>query len=271
MPWQQIRFTSAMPNQNRIDLSRQLSNQQLTFLIGPSDWQDDSKPHNKSNQKDSNNFLNKKTNEGFSNQRQDSVKQGCNTILPCHLTSKVDTNQGQVGDAKNKSLYFGINPSVPVTSSRNCSYPPLHVAPLGLKMVSPYDSPSHSPTQNPASSSTCSSLSPASTNSVTSNSDDQISKVLSPQFYQQQQDNALISSSSMNTNQHHYHSEASRGLHYTKEKTKENIASFMSHNRHSKSNMDNGKGCLETYRAENHPPPPYSAHQLAYIISLCKP
>ncbi len=264
MPWQQIRFTTAMPNQNRIDLSRQLSNQQLTFLIGPSDWQDDSKPHNKSNQKDSNNFLNKKTNEGFSNQRQDSVKQGCNTILPCNLTSKVDTNQGQVGDAKNKSLYFGMNPSVPVTSSRNCSYPPLHVAPLGLKMVSPYDSPSHSPTQNPASSSTCSSLSPASTNSVASNSDDsQISKVLSPQFYQQQQDNALISSSSMNTNQHHYHSEASRGLHYTKEKTKENIASFMSHNRHSKSNMDNGKGCLDTYRAENHPPPPYSAHQLA--------
>ncbi|XP_016380469.1 zinc finger protein 469-like [Sinocyclocheilus rhinocerous] len=264
MPWQQIRFTTAMPNQNRIDLSRQLSNQQLTFLIGPSDWQDDSKPHKNSNQKDSNNFLNKKTNEGFSNQRQDSVKQGCNTIPPCHFTNKVDTNQNQVGDAKNKSLYFGINPSVPVTSSRNCSYPPLHVVPLGLKMVSPYDSPSHSPTQNPASSSTCSSLSPASTNSVTSNSDDsQISKVLSPQFYQQQQDKALISSSSMNTNQHHYHSEASRGLHYKQEKAKENIASFMSHNRHSKSNMDNGKGCLETYRTENHPPPPYSAHQLA--------
>ncbi|XP_042609033.1 zinc finger protein 469-like [Cyprinus carpio] len=264
MPWQQIRFTTAMPSQNRIDLSRQLSNQQLTFLIGPSDWQDDSKPHKNSNQKDSNNFLNKKTNEGFSNQRQDSIKQGCNTIPPCHFTNKVDTNQGQVGDAKNKSLYFGINPSVPVTSSRNCSYPPLHVAPLGLKMVSPYDSPSHSPTQNPTSSSTCPSLSPASTNSVNSNSDDsQISKVLSPQFYQQQQDKALISSSSMNTNQHHYHSEASRGLHYKQEKSKENIASFMSHNRHSKSNMDNGKGCLETYRPENHPPPPYSAHQLA--------
>ncbi|XP_026058797.1 uncharacterized protein LOC113043559 [Carassius auratus] len=268
MPWQQIRFTTAMPSQNRIDLSRQLSNQQLTFLIGPSDWQDDSKPHKNSNQKDSNIFLNKKTNEGFSNQRHDSVKQGCNTIPPCHFTNKVDTNQGQVGDAKNKSLYFGINPSVPVTSSRNCSYPPLHVAPLGLKMVSPYDSPSHSPTQNPASNSTCSSLSPASTNSVTSNSDDsQISKGLSPQFYQQQQEKALISSSSMNTNQHHYHSEASRGLHYKQEKAKENIASFMSHNRHSKSNTDNGKGCLETYRAENHPPPTYSAHQLATSLA----
>ncbi|KAL0154780.1 hypothetical protein M9458_049043, partial [Cirrhinus mrigala] len=264
MPWQQIRFTTAMPNQNRIDLSRQLSNQQLTFVIGSSDWQDDNKSHKNNNQKDSNNFLSKKTTEGFSNQRQDSVKQGCNTIPPCHFTNKVDTNQGQVGDAKNKSLYFGINHSVPVTSSRNCSYPPLHVAPLGLKMVSPYDSPSHSPTQNPASSSTCSSLSPASTNSVNSNSEDsQISKVLSPQFYQQQQDKALIASTNMNTNQHHYLSEASRGLHYKQEKTKENIASFMSHNRHSKSNMDNGKGCLETYRTENHPPPPYSAHQLA--------
>lgn len=263
MPWQQIRFTTAMPNQNRIDLSRQLSNQQLTFLIGPSDWQDESKPHKNSNHKDSNNFLNKKRNESFSNQKQDSVKQGCNTIPPCHFTNKVDTNQLQVGDAKNKSLYFGINHPVPVTS-RNCSYPPLHVAPLGLKMVSPYDSPSHSPTQNPASSSTCSSLSPASTNSVNSNSDDsQISKVLSPQFYQQQQDKILISSNSMNTNQHLYHSEASRGLHYKQERAKENTASFVPHNRHSKSNMDNGKGCLETYRTENHPPPPYSAHQLA--------
>ncbi|XP_067292617.1 zinc finger protein 469 [Pseudorasbora parva] len=261
MPWQQIRFTTAMPNQNRIDLSRQLSNQQLTFLIGPSDWQDDSKQHKNGNHKDSNNCINKKKNEGFSNQKQDSVKQGCNTIPPCHFTNKVDTNQGQVGDAKNKSLYFGINHPVP---SRNCSYHPLHVAPLGLKMVSPYDSPSLSPTQNPASSSTCSSLSPASTNSVNSNSDDsQISKVLSPQFYQQQQDKVLISSNNMNTNQHLYHSEASRGLHYKQDRAKENTASFMPHNRHSKSNMDNEKGCLETYRTENHPPPPYSAHQLA--------
>ncbi|XDV52661.1 hypothetical protein PO909_021363 [Leuciscus waleckii] len=263
MPWQQIRFTTAMPNQNRIDLSRQLSNQQLTFLIGSSDWQDDNKPHKNINHKDSNNFLNKKKNDGFSNQKQDSVKQGCNTIPPNHFTNKVDTNQGQVGDAKNKSLYFGINHPVPVTS-RNCSYHPLHVAPLGLKMVSPYDSPSRSPTQNPASSSTCSSLSPASTNSVNSNSDDsQISKVLSPQFFQQQQDKVLISSNNMNTNQHLYHSEASRDLHYKQERAKENTASFMPHNRHSKSNMDNGKGCLETYRTENHPPPPYSAHQLA--------
>ncbi|KAK7121232.1 hypothetical protein R3I93_022354 [Phoxinus phoxinus] len=263
MPWQQIRFTTAIPNQNRIDLSRQLSNQQLTFLIGPSDWQDNNKPHKNINHKDSNNFLNKNKNDGFSNQNQDSFKQGCNTIPPSHFTNEVDTNQGQVGDAKNKSLYFGINHPVPVTS-RNCSYHPLHVAPLGLKMVSPYDSPSRSPTQNPASSSTCSSLSPASTNSVNSNSDEsQISKVLSPQFFQQQQDKVLISSNNMNTNQHIYHSEASRDLHYKQERAKENTASFMPHNRHSKSNMDNGKGCLETYRTENHPPPPYSAHQLA--------
>lgn len=264
MPWQQIRYTTAMPNQNRVDLTRQLSNQQLTFLTGPSDWQDDSKPNKNSNQKMSNNIINKVTNEGFSHQRQDNVKQGCNTIPPSHFTNKVDTNQSQVGDAKNKSLYFGINHSGPVTSSRNCSYPPLHVAPVGLRMVSPYDSPTHSPTQNPTPSSTCSSLSPASTNSINSNSDDsQISKVLSPQFYQHQQDKALISSNTLNTSQHHYHSEASRGLHYKQERTKDNTLSFTPNTRQSKANMDNAKGCLDTYRTEHHPPPPYSAHQLS--------
>ncbi|XP_068073649.1 zinc finger protein 469 [Danio rerio] len=261
IPWQQIRFTTALPSQNRIDLSRQLSNQQLTFMIGPSDWQEDSKAHN---QKDSNSFLSKKTNEVFSNQRKESGKQGCNTIPPCPFTNKVDMNQGQVGDGKNKSVYFGINHSVPVTPSRNCSYPPLQVGPLGLKMVSPYDSPSHSPSQNPTSSSTCSSLSPASTNSVNSNADDsQMSKGLSPTFYKQQQDKALISSNNMNTHQHHFLSEGSRGLHFKQEKAKENTASFMTHNRLSKPNTDNGKGCLETYRTETHPPPSYSAHQLA--------
>ncbi|XP_051548120.1 zinc finger protein 469-like [Myxocyprinus asiaticus] len=267
LPWQQIHLTTALPNQNRTGHSRQLSNQQLTFLVGPSDWQDDGKQHKNSNQKSSNNFLNKKTNEGFSNQRQDSVSQGCNTIPPCHFTNKVDTNQEQVCDAKNKSLCFGMNQAMPVTSSRNYTYPPLHVAPIGLRMVSPYDSPSQSPTQNPASSSTCSSLSPASTNSVNSNSDDsQISKVLSPQFYHQQQDKALISSNNLittnNTNQHHYHSDTSRGLHYKQDSAKENIISFIPNNRHSKPTMDNGKGCLDPNRTDHHPPPPYSAHQL---------
>ncbi|XP_051975328.1 zinc finger protein 469-like [Xyrauchen texanus] len=263
MPWQQTRFTTALPNHNRIDLSRQLSNQQLSFLVGQSDWQDDSKPHKTSNQKCSNNFLSKKTNEDFSNQRQDSVKQGGNTIPPCHFTNKVDTNQGQVDDAKSKSLYFGMNHSVPVTSSRNCTYPQLHVAPIGLRMVSPYESPSHSPTQNPASSRTCSSLSPASTNSVNSNSDDsQISKVLSPQLYHQQQDKVLISSNNLNTNQHHYHSDTSRGLYYKQDRAKENILHFIPNNRQSKPTMDNGKGCLDTYRTEHHPPPPYSSHPL---------
>ncbi|KAA0724193.1 Zinc finger protein 469 [Triplophysa tibetana] len=264
MPWQQICYTTAMPNQNRIDLTRQLSNQQLTFLTGTSDWQDDSKPNINSNQKSSNNIINKTTNEGFPHQRQDNVKQGCNTIPPSHFTNKVETNQSQVGDAKNKSLYFGINHSGPVTSSRTCSYPPSHVAPVGLRMVSPYDSPTHSPTQNTTPSSTCSSLSPASTNSINSNSEDsQIPKVLSPQFYQQQQDKALISSNILNTSQHHYPSEASRGLHYKQERTKDNILGFIPNNRHSNANMDNAKGCLDTYRTEHPPPPQYSAHQLS--------
>ncbi|XP_017555618.1 zinc finger protein 469 [Pygocentrus nattereri] len=261
MPWQQIHLTSAMPNQNRIELSRQLSNQQLTFLLAPSDWQEDSKSQKSNSQKSSNNFPSKRPSEAFSNLRPDSVKQGCSTIAPCQFTNKMESSQGQVTDVKNKSLYFGINQAIHGSASRNPSYTPLQVPTMGLMMVSPYDSPSHSPIQNPASSSTCSSLSPESTSPVNSGSDDsQNSKVPPPQFYHQHQSKA--SSDNLNSNQHHFHSEVSRTLHYNQDKAKENILSFSANIRHPKPNMESGKVCMDSYGMEHHPPPPYSAHQL---------
>ncbi|XP_072525656.1 uncharacterized protein znf469 [Salminus brasiliensis] len=263
MPWQQIHLTSAMPNQNRIELSRQLSNQQLTFLLTPSDWQEDSKSQKSNSQKSSNNFPNRRPSEAFPNLRQDSVKQGCNTISPCQFTNKVESSQSQVTDAKNKSLYFGLNQTIHGSSSRNPNYSQLQVPNLGPYA---YDSPSHSPIQNPASSSTCSSLSPESTSPANSSSDDsQNSKVPPPQFYHQHQSKA--SSDTLDSNQHHYHSEVPRSLHYNQDRAKENIVSFSSNVRHSKPNMEGGKGCLETYGMEHHPPPPYSAHQLANSLA----
>ncbi|XP_022527861.2 uncharacterized protein LOC103037929 [Astyanax mexicanus] len=263
MPWQQIHLTSAMPNQNRIELSRQLSNQQMTFLLNPSDWQDDSKSQKSNAQKSSNNFPSRRPSEAFSSLRQDSVKQGCSTIPPCQFTNKVESIQGQVTDPKNKSLYFGLNQTISGSSSRNPNYPQLQVPTMGL-MVSPYDSPSHSPIQNPASSSTCSSRSPESTSPANSSSDDSQNalhqKVPPPQFFHQHQGKA--SSDTLNSNQNNYHSEVPRSLHYNQDRAKENIVSFSSNVRHSKPNMDSGKGCIEPYGMEHPPPPPYSAHQL---------
>uniref|UniRef100_A0A8C8I714 C2H2-type domain-containing protein n=1 Tax=Oncorhynchus tshawytscha TaxID=74940 RepID=A0A8C8I714_ONCTS len=66
MPWQQIGLTSAMPNQNRIELSRQLSNQKLTYLVAPSDWQDDTKSHKNGSLKSPSSFLNNRPIPGAS-------------------------------------------------------------------------------------------------------------------------------------------------------------------------------------------------------------
>ena len=266
MPWQQIRLASAVPNQNRIELSRQLSNQKLSFVIAPSEWQDEGKLHKAGPLKSPGTFQNKRPTEGYSNQRQESVKQGCSTGLPpCPYKSKAEASHAQACDAKNKSLYFGMNQSIPGASTRGCNYPPMQVPPMGMMLVSPYESPLPSPIQNPASSSTCSSLSPASTSPVNSSSDDnQISKPVGPPpFYHQQQSKALTSTDHLNSNHHHFHSDASRSLPYPTDRPKEDMMGFMQNNRtHTKSSMESSKGCMDNFGMEHHPPPQYSAHQL---------
>ncbi|KAM9495653.1 uncharacterized protein znf469 [Clarias gariepinus] len=266
MPWQQIRHTAAMPNQNRIEFSRQLSNQ-MAFLIPP-DLKEDSKSQKNNSQKSSNDFPNNRPSEAFLKLRQDSVKQGCNTISPCQFTNKVESSQNQVGDAKNKSLYFAVNHAVHGSTPRTPGYPPLHVPPMELMMVSPYDSPSHSPIQNQMASSTCSSLSPNSTSPASSSSDD--SQKTSPsQFFTHAQNKSSLDN--LSSNQHHYNSDVSRSLRYNQEKAKE---SFSSNIRHVKSSMESGKGCIDSYGMEHRPPPPYSAHQLNLdqldVLLTCK-
>ncbi|XP_041965074.1 zinc finger protein 469 [Alosa sapidissima] len=278
MTWQQIR--SAMPNQNRIELSRQLSNQKLTFVIAPNEWQDEEKLHKAGPLKSPGTFQNKRPSEGYSNQRQESVKQTCSTGLPpCPYKSKAEASHVQACDAKNKSLYFGMSQSIPGASTRACNYSPMQVPPMGMMLVPPYESPlpsptqnpassstcSSSPTQNPASSSTCSSLSPASTSPVNSSSDDsQISKPVGPPpFYHQQQGKALTSTDHLNTNHHHFHADAPRSLPYPTDRPKEDMMGFLQNNRaHPKSSMESSKGCMDNFGMEHHPPPPYSAHQL---------
>ncbi|CDQ69243.1 unnamed protein product [Oncorhynchus mykiss] len=260
MPWQQIRLTSVMPNQNRIELSRQQSNQKLTFMVAPSDWQDDTKSHKNGSLKSPSSFQNNRPSEGLSNPRQESVKQGCSTIP--HF--KVETSHAKVCESKNKPIYFGMNQSVPGASSSTYGYPPLQVPPMGLMMVSPYDSPSPSPIHNPASSSTCSSLSPASTSPVNLSEDSQISKTgHPPPFYHQHQLKAQGPTDHLSTNSHHFHSDASRNLPFAPEREKDDMMNYLQNNEHQKPSMEGNKGYMEGFGVEHHPPPPpYSAHQL---------
>lgn len=260
MPWQQIRPNSAMPNQNRIELSRQASNQKLAYMVAPSDWQDDSKSHKHNSLKNPSSFQNSRTGDGFSNQRQETVKHSSNTVS----NFKVEMSHAQVCESKNKAVYFGLNQSVSA-ASRNYSYPPLQVPPMGLMMVSPYESPLPSPGHNPASGSTCSSLSPASTSPVNISSEDsQVPKSAPPHtFYHQPQPKTQLPSDHLSSHPHQFQSDASRNLPYAPDKAKDDMMSYLQNNTHPKTTMEGNKGYMDSFGVEHHqPPPPYSAHQL---------
>ncbi|XP_034542687.1 zinc finger protein 469 [Notolabrus celidotus] len=259
MPWQQIRPNAAMANQNRIE-SRQISSQKLSYMVSPSDWQDDSKSHKHSSLKSTSPFLNSRTGDRFSNKRQETVKHSSNTVS----TFNVEMSHAQVCESK-KAVYFGLNQSHPAAPSRNYNYPPLQVPPMGLMMVSPYESPLPSPVHNPASSSTCSSLSPASTSPVNISSEDsQMSKSGTPHsFYHQSQTKTQLSSDHMSSNPHQFHSDPPRNLPYAPDRSKDNMMSYLQNSTHPKTPMDGNKGYMDSFGVEHHqPPPPYSAHQL---------
>ncbi|KAM4618286.1 zinc finger protein 469 [Polymixia lowei] len=266
MPWQQLRLTSAMPSQNRIELSRQLSNQKLPYMVSPSDWQDDSKSHKNGSLKSPSSFQSSRTSEGFSSQRQESVKHSSSSTIS---SFKVEMSHPQVCESKNKPVYFGMNQSLPGAPSRNYTYPPLQVPPMGLMMVSPYESPLPSPVHNPTSSSTCSSLSPASNSPVNLSSEDsQMSKAgPPPPFYHQQQAKTLPSDH-LSTNPHHFHSDVPRNLPYASDRAKDDMMSYLQNSVHPKTAMDGNKGYMDSFGVDHHqPPPPYSAHQLATSLA----
>lgn len=245
MPWQQIRPNAAIHNQNRIELSRQISNQKLAYMVSPTDWQDDNKSLKQGTLKNSNTFQ---------NSRQEPVKHGTGAVS----TFKVEMSHTQVCESKNKTVYFGLNQPLTTASQRNYTYPPLHVPPMGLMMVSPYESPLPSPVHTQASSSTCSSLSPASTSPVNFSSEDsQLSKPAPPHpFYHQTK-----STSDHMSAHHQFHSD--RALPYTADRGKEEMMGYLPNNVHTKTSMDGNKTYIDSFGVEHHqPPPPYSAHQL---------
>ncbi|XP_068595939.1 zinc finger protein 469 [Brachionichthys hirsutus] len=261
LAWQQIRPPSAMPNQNRIDLSRQMCSQKLAYMVSTPDWSDESKSQKHGPLKTPTSFPNSRTSDGFSSQRQETLKHSNNTVS----TIKVEMSHAQVCESKNKAVYFGLNQSLPA-ASRNYNYPPLQVPPMGLLMVSPYESPLPSPVHNPASSSTCSSLSPASTSPVNlSTEDSQMSKTATTHafYHQAQAGKSQLPADHLSSHAHQFHSDAGRNLPYAPERPKEEMMSYMLNNAHEKSSISGNKGYMDSFGVEHQqPPPPYSAHQL---------
>ncbi|XP_077425402.1 zinc finger protein 469 [Vanacampus margaritifer] len=251
MQWQQLRPADELSFQSKI------SNQKMSYMVSPSEWQDDNKSHKNSSLKIPSSFQSSRNSESFSNQRQEAVKQVS--------AFKVEMSHAQLCESKNKALYFGLNQTIPVSSSRNYNFSPLQVAPMGLMMVSPYESPLPSPAHTPASSSTCSSLSPASTSPVNSTSEDsQMSKSGGPvPFYHQPQSKIQLASDHLNAHSHQFHAEGQRNIPYAPDRDKDNMMGYLHSNTHVKTTMDGSKGYMDSYGMEHHqPPPPYSAHQL---------
>ncbi|KAJ8352076.1 hypothetical protein SKAU_G00235520 [Synaphobranchus kaupii] len=254
MAWQQIQLTSAMPKQNRIQLSRQLSNQKLTFPIGAFDWQESKKPHKNS---PLNSFHNKRPNEAFTNRRPESIKEQNSNISTFPFEHRVESVSSTVCDARKKHVYFEVSQSLPGPYSKPNSHAPSQVP------TASYESPLPSPLQNPSSTSPCSSVSPASHSPVNISPED--SQVLMagppPPLYHQNQEKTLMPLDHINSNLHHFHTDLSRTFPNTPERHKEDMLSYMHNNKCSNPIMDGAKSCLNSYGVE-HPPPPYSAHQL---------
>ncbi|XP_011605450.2 uncharacterized protein znf469 [Takifugu rubripes] len=259
MPWQQIRPASAMSNQNRLELSRQINSQKMAYTVSSSDWQDDSKSHKHSSLKSPGSFQNGRTSEGFSNQRQEGVKHNGNATL-CF---KTEMGHVQICESKNKALYFGLNQSLPAASSRSYSYPPLQVAPMGHMMVSPHESPLPSPVHNPSSS--CSSLSPASTSPVNISSEDNLmskSATLHP-FYHQNQAKTQLPTEQLSSHLHQFQPDTPQSLPFAPDRAKDDMMSYLQSSTHPKPTVDGNKVYVDSFGLEhNQPPPPYSAHQL---------
>ncbi|XP_077166026.1 zinc finger protein 469 [Paroedura picta] len=161
--WQQLHLTSALPGQNRIELSRKLAGQKLPCL---SEWEGTSKLHAGAAGYSSKGLL---AGEGAVMQRHDPAPQNCSF----EGTKDVDLP---------KTLFFNVSPPGAPASSRlppgsALVLPPSSVAP------SPSDSPLPSPAPNPPSSSTCSSLSPLSSSPSSHGFEDGTPLTPSPFFH----------------------------------------------------------------------------------------
>ena len=146
MAWQQIQLTSAIPKQNRIQLSRQPSNQKLTYPIGAFEWQDGKKPPKNSLL---NSFHNKRPNKAFTTRGPESIKEHNSNISTFPFEHRVESVSSTVCDTRNKPVYFGVSQSLPGPYSKTNSHAPSQGPPVGLMTTASYESPLPSPLQNP--------------------------------------------------------------------------------------------------------------------------
>ncbi|XP_053304629.1 zinc finger protein 469 [Spea bombifrons] len=259
MPWHQIHLTSAMPSQNRIEVSRQIGSQKLPYPLGNSEW-----PNTNLSQKIPPSYPTKNhtTVDGLASQRSEAGS-GSYSSTNGILYDGVKEASLKICDSRNKGILFGLSQPIQQTSSlRNNS--------SQAASDSPCESPLPSPATNPISGSTCSSLSPMSSSPVNPSSDDnQILPTLtsSPYFHQPchpvesktfhvvdpLSSGSLIYPNPGSLKNCNYLSDASK---------EEPFLKNIQENQYPKQSTETERGCLDGFENEPPPPPPYSSHHL---------
>ncbi|NWW97182.1 ZN469 protein, partial [Rhynochetos jubatus] len=265
MPWQQIHLTPAMPSQNRLELSRQITSQKLPFPLGTSEWQGSGKAQKGPPVSNSPGYHSKKllSGESLGVQRGDS-----NSTRAFPFEGGKEPGSPAC-DSRSKALFYSMGQAAP-PPLRSSSGSALVLPPSALVAASPCESPLPSPVPNPTCSSTCSSLSPMSSSPLNPGFEDsQMSGALTPSpFFQHPchpkdgnktfHPSDVLSSSSL-----HYHPPDSiKSFHFPPDTLKDDsLLKCAPTSPFHKAGVEVAKGCSDGLDGEQ-PPPPYSSHHL---------
>ncbi|NWH71025.1 ZN469 protein, partial [Piaya cayana] len=266
MPWQQIHLTSAMPGQNRLELSRQITSQKLSFPLGTSEWEGSGKAQKGPTLGNPPVYHSKKllSGESLGVQRRDLNSTGAFSF----------ENGKEPGsptcETRSKALFYSMGQAGPPPASRSASGSALVLQPSALVAASPCESPLPSPVPNPTCSSTCSSLSPMSSSPLNpSFEDSQMSGALTPSPFLQHHCRSKDSNKTfhlsdvLSSNSLHYHPPDSiKSFHFPPDALKDdNLLKCTPVSPFHKPGMGAAKGCSDGLDGEQ-PPPPYSSHHL---------
>ncbi|XP_064315807.1 zinc finger protein 469 [Phalacrocorax carbo] len=268
MPWQQIHLTSAMPGQNRLELSRQITSQKLPFPLGTSEWQGSGKAQKGPPISNSSGYHGKKllSGESLGVQRGDPNSTGA-------FSFESGKEPGSPAcDSRSKALFYSMGQAgpPPPPPSRSSSGPALVLPPSALVAASPCESPLPSPVPNPTCGSTCSSLSPMSSSPLNPGFEDsQMSGALTPSpFFQhpchpKDGNKTFHPSDVLSSGSLHYHPPDSiKAFHFAPDALKDdNLLKCTPASPFHKPGVEVAKGCSDGLDGEQ-PPPPYSSHHL---------
>ncbi|NXX74677.1 ZN469 protein, partial [Urocolius indicus] len=265
MPWQQIHLTSAMPGQNRLELSRQITSQKLPFPLGPSEWQGGGKAQKGPPVSNSPGYHSKKPLSGESL----GVQRGDPNTTGAFSFENGKEPGSPACDSRSKGLFYSMSQAGPPPPPSRSSSGSALVLPA-LVAASPCESPLPSPVPNPTCSSTCSSLSPMSSSPLNpSFEDSQMSGALTPSpFFQhpchpKDGNKTFHPSEVLNSSSLHYQPPDSvKSFHFPPDALKDDsLLKCAPASPFHKPSVDLAKGCSDGPDGEQ-PPPPYSSHHL---------